>query len=333
MTTTADTTESAPDVAARARTGDEGHRARLRAYLDERFPLVGHGLLILSFYSSNQFLAHALSSPAEPMRYDLTSLCGSLTLLLIFLHLRIFDDHKDYAADCRHFPHRVLQRGVVTLGELKVLAALAIAGEFCLAAICGPAALVAVTTAFVFSLLMLKEFFVGEWLKRHFLVYASVHMLIMPLLSLVVYSFATGEYFWSAPGWYWLYSLVSFFVAFNWEISRKIRAPEEEIDGVDSYTRLFGTYGAAYLVLLVRLIDTGLVVLVGMHLGVSRWFYLLLAALFLICMVGFVQYRIATSPRTARRMELYAGLYIFAFDLALAIELIRSHGIEFSGTL
>src|SRR5690606_29126799 len=117
-----------------------------------------------------QFLAHALSSPAEPMRYDLTSLCGSLSLLLFFLHLRIFDDHKDYAADCRHFPHRVLQRGVVTLGELKVLAALAIACEFCLAAICGPAALVAVTAAFVFSLLMLKEFFVGEWLKQHFLV-------------------------------------------------------------------------------------------------------------------------------------------------------------------
>jgi 4-hydroxybenzoate polyprenyltransferase len=337
MTTSVDTAEpvAAPAVHVGAPTGSGGQSrtARLRAYLDERFPLLGHGLLILSFYSSNQFLAHALSSPAEPMRYDLTSLCGSLTLLLFFLHLRIFDDHKDYAADCRHFPHRVLQRGVVTLGELKVLAALAIAGEFCLAAICGPAALVAVTAAFLFSLLMLKEFFVGEWLKQHFLVYASVHMLVMPLLSLVIYSFATGEFFWNAPGWYWLYSLVSFFVAFNWEISRKIRAPEEEIEGVDSYTRLFGTYGAAYLVLAVRLIDTGLVVLVGMHLGVSRWFYLLLAGLFLVCMVGFLQYRITTLPRTARRMELYAGLYIFAFDLALAIELIRSHGIEFVGTL
>src|SRR5690606_9152035 len=146
-----------------------------------------------------------------------------------------------------------------------------------------------------------------------FLVYASVHMLVMPLLSLVVYSFSTGEYFWNAPGWYWLYSLVSFFVAFNWEISRKIRAPEEEIDGVDSYTRLFGTYGAAYLVLVVRLVDTGLVVLVGMRLGVSRWFYLLLAALFLVCMVGFVQYRIATSPQTARRKEQYGGPYLFGF--------------------
>jgi 4-hydroxybenzoate polyprenyltransferase len=333
MTTSVDTADPVRTIPAASGSGAQGRIARLRAYLDERFPLGGHGLLILSFYSSNQFLAHALNSSTEPMRYDLTSLCGSLTLLLFFLHLRIFDDHKDYRADCRHFPHRVLQRGVISLAELKRLAALAIVGEFCLAAICGPAALVALTTAFVFSLLMLKEFFVGQWLKRHFLVYASVHMLVMPLLSLVIYSFATGRYIWEAPGWYWLYSLVSFFVAFNWEISRKIRAPEEEIDGVDSYTRVFGTYGAAYLVLAVRLVDTGLVVLVGMHLGVSPWFYLLLAALFLVCMVGFAQYRLAPSPQTARRMELYAGLYIFAFDLALAIELIRSHGIEFSGTL
>jgi hypothetical protein len=32
-------------------------------------------------------------------------------------------------------------------------------------------------------------------------------------------------------------------------------------------------------------------------------------------------------------MEIYAGLYIFAFDLALAIELGRTYGIRFSGEL
>jgi 4-hydroxybenzoate polyprenyltransferase len=306
---------------------------RLRAYLGERFPLLGHGVLIFSFYSSNQFLAHALGQPAEPMRYDLSSLCGYLTLLCFFLHLRIFDDHKDYTADCRHFPHRVLQRGVVTLGELKLLGGVTIVLEFAFAALCGPAAVTAVLTAFVFSLLMLKEFFVAEWLKQRFLVYASVHMLIMPLLSMIVYSFATGQFLWEAPGWYWLYSCVGFFVAFNWEVSRKIRAPEEEIEGVDSYTRLFGTYGAAWLVLVIRVIDTGLVSLVGLHLGLSVWFYILLLLLFMVCMVGFFQFRFQTSPATAHRMETYAAIYIFAFDLALAIELGRTYGIQFTGSL
>jgi 4-hydroxybenzoate polyprenyltransferase len=158
-------------------------------------------------------------------------------------------------------------------------------------------------------------------------------MLVMPLLALVVYSFATGEYFWTAPAWFWLYSAVGFFVAFNWEVSRKIRAPEEEIEGVDSYTQIFGTYGAAWFVLLIRVIDTVLVTLVGLHLGVSIWFYVLIVLLFFVCMIGFLQYRFDTSPTTAGRMGLYAGIYIFAFDLALAFELVRAHGIRIEGTL
>ncbi len=301
------------------------------AYLHERFPLLAYSILIASFYSSNQFLAHALTSHGEPMRYDISSLLGCVTLLCLFFHLRVFDDHKDYADDCRYFPDRVLQRGVVTLRELQILGGVVIAVELSLAALWSAASLVSVLLAFGFSLLMFKEFFVRRWLKQHFLIYASTHMLIMPLLALVVFSFATRQYPWQAPGWFWIYSFVGFFVAFNWEISRKIRAPEEEIAGVDSYTKIFGTHGAAYLVLLVRAIDTGLVALVGYHLRVSSWFYVALLMLFAVCLIGFFQYRHHPSPRTAKRMGTYAGMYIVAFDLVLAIELGRTYGVTVAG--
>ncbi|MCH7685208.1 MAG: UbiA family prenyltransferase [Planctomycetes bacterium] len=304
---------------------------RWKAYFDERFPLWGYGILIVSFYSSNQFLAHTLTNPGEPMQYDLSSLMGSVTLLCLFFQLRVFDDHKDYAEDCRYYPNRVLQQGVVTLHELKVMGGIAIAMEFLLGALWSTASLVSVLFAFCFSLLMFKEFFAKDWLKRHFLVYASTHMLIIPLFAIVVFSFATRRYPWEAPGWFWLYSFVGFFVAFNWEVSRKIRAPEEEIEGVNSYTKIFGTYGAAYVVLLMRVIDTGLVALVGYHLQVSAWFYIALVGLFGVCMIGFFQYRFWTTPKTARRMATYAGMYIVAFDLTLAIELGRTYGVSFAG--
>src|SRR6056297_2423261 len=306
---------------------------RLGSYLGERFPLIGNGLLILSFYSSNQFLAHALHDRGQPMRYDLSTLYGVLVVICFFLHMRIFDDHKDYAEDAVFFPDRVLQRGVVTLGELKGLAAVAIGMQAILAATVGWAALVSWLIAFGFSILMLKEFFVRRWLKQRFLLYASVHMLIMPLLAMVVWSFATGRYGWEMPAWYWLYSMVGFFLAFNWEVSRKIRAAEDEREGLDSYSRLFGAYGAAYLVLLMRLLDTILVGLVALHLGLSGWFFLLLLALYGVCMIGFFQYRFQTSRQTAKRLSLYAGLYIVAFDLALAIELGRKYGLTWSPTL
>lgn len=301
---------------------------RLSAYLAERFPLLGHGILIAAYYSSNQFLARVLTEPGRPMHYDLSSLLGAVTLFCFFFHLRVFDEHKDYAEDCVHYPQRVLQSGLITLRDLKILGGIAIALEILLAAIRGPQALAGWALAFGFSLLMLKEFFVRDWLKRHFLLYATSHMLLMPLLSLMVFSFATGRWPWQAPAWYWVYAWVGFFVTFNWEVSRKIRAPEDEIEGVDTYTRIFGTYGAAYIVLLIRVIDTALVALVGWHLGVSVWFYAALVALFLVCLIGFFQYRFRTNRKTAKRMEVYAGMYIIAFDLILAVEIARLHGLE-----
>jgi 4-hydroxybenzoate polyprenyltransferase len=300
---------------------------RLKAYLAERFPVLGHGVLILAYYSSNQFLARALTEPGRPMHYDWTTLLGAVTLLCFFFHLRVFDEHKDYAEDLVHYPNRVLQSGVVTLKDLKILGGIAIALELLLSALRGPGTVVAWLAAFGFSVLMLKEFFVRDWLKRHFLVYATSHLLVMPLLALLVFSFATGRWPWEAPPWFWLYAWVGFFVTFNWEVSRKIRAPEDEIAGVETYTRIFGTYGAAYLVLLIRVIDTALVALVGWHLGLALWFYAALVLLFLVCLIGFFQYRFNTSRKTAKRMETYAGIYIIAFDVILAVAIAQKWGI------
>ena len=302
--------------------------ARLRAYMRERFPLFGHVLLIISYFSSNQFLAKVLTYPDEPMHYTVRSLYGSLTLLFFFFHLRVFDEHKDFAEDSRFHPQRVLQRGVITLAELRVLAAIAIVAEIILAALAGAAALTAWFVAFVFSLLMLKEFFAKEWLKRHFLVYATSHMLLMPLLSLMIFSFATGRMPWQAPPVFWLYAFVGFFVTFNVEVSRKIRAPEDEIEGLDSYSKIFGTYGAAWIVLGLRAVDTTLVSIVGYNIGVSVWFYLAVLALFLVTLNTFIRFRTHTNTRTAKALERNAGIYLIAFDLILAIELIRMHGFR-----
>lgn len=299
---------------------------RLRAYMRERFPLFGHVLLIISYYSSNQFLAKVLTNPDEPMQYTARSLLGALTLLFFFFHLRVFDEHKDFDEDSRFHPQRVLQRGVITLGDLRVLAVLCIVAELGLAATAGAGALTGLAIAFGFSLLMLKEFFAAEWLKRHFLVYATSHMLLMPLLSLMVFSFATGRMPWQAPGIFWVYAFVGFFVTFNVEVSRKIRAPEDEIAGLDSYSKIFGTYGAAWLVLGLRVIDTTLVSIVGYAIGVSAWFYLAVVVLLLVTLGTFVRFRTNTNARSAKALERNAGLYLIAFDLILALELVRMQG-------
>ena len=309
-------------------TRDAPFARRLFAYLAERFPPLGYGVLIAAYYSSNQFLARILTEPGRPMHYDVTTVMGAVTLLCFFFHLRVFDEQKDYAEDVVHYPQRVLQSGLITLRDLKVLGGVAIAIEIVLSLWRGMPAFTAWLAAFLFSLLMLKEFFVRDWLKRHFLLYATSHLLVMPLLALMIFSFATGRWPWEAPLWFGVYAWVGFFVTFNWEVSRKIRAPEDEIEGVETYTRVFGTYGAAYVVLLIRVIDTALVALVGWHLGLSPWFYAALVLLFLVCLTGFFQYRFHTNRKTAKRMETYAGMYVIAFDVILAVEIARLYGIR-----
>ncbi|HEY0159459.1 MAG TPA: UbiA family prenyltransferase [Thermoanaerobaculia bacterium] len=291
------------------------------AYLNERFPPIANVLLILTYYSSNHFLAIALTLPGRQMYYHTTTFAGMLMLIAFFFHIRVFDEHKDYEEDCRHYPDRVLQRGLVTLRQLKIAGAIVIALQLLIVYERGPQAVAAWGIAFGFSLLMLREFFVPRFLKRHFLLYATSHMLIMPLLSLLVFSFSTRRWPWEAPPWFWVYAFVGFFVTFNWEVSRKIRAPEEEREGVESYTKIFGTFGAAYVVLLIRAIDTALVAAVGWHLGFRGWFYAALVALYAVCLFGFFQYRFRPTPRHAKMMEVYAGMYMIVFDLLVAVEL------------
>lgn len=301
---------------------------RFALYLSERFPPLAHGILIVSYYSSNAFLARTLTDRGGAMHFDLATLAGIIAIFCFFFHLRVFDEHKDFEEDSRYYPHRVLQRGVITLRELRIAGIIAIALEAALSAWRGSAPLLGWAIAFGFSLLMLKEFFVRDWLRRHFLAYALSHMTLMPLLSLFVFSFATQRYPWEAPPIFWMYSLVGFFVTLNWEVSRKIRAPEQEIEGVDTYTRIFGTYGAAYLVLLIRVIDTALVASVGFALGFGRWFYVALIILYVVCLAGFFHFRFRTSARSAKMMEVYAGVYMIVFDILVAVEIMRLRGVE-----
>jgi 4-hydroxybenzoate polyprenyltransferase len=306
---------------------------RLYAYSQERFPLLSHGLLIVSYYSSNSLLAQVLTEPDQPLSYDRGSLFGAIVMFCFFFHLRVFDEHKDFQSDSEHYPDRVLQRGIVTLRQLTLLGFAAIGVELLFSWLWQPggepAALVAVCVAIGYSLLMLKEFFIGRWLNRHFVAYAVSHMIIMPLLAMIPFSFATGNYIWEAPGWFWWYAFVGFFVTFNWEISRKIRIPAEEKPGVETYSSLFGPRTAATIVLAIRLIDTVMVMAVGKHLDLSGWFFAVIITMFLATLISYTLFVSQLTTVTAKRLERVAGMYIIGFDLALAIELIRNFGVEF----
>ena len=305
---------------------------RLGAFLAERFPLPNHISMVVIYFLANQFLAQVLGNPGEPLRIGWFTLLGMIFLFCIFFHLRVFDEHKDYADDCRHYPDRILTRGLITLSHLKILGGIAILVELGCAAISGWPAIVAVVVTVLFSWVMLHEFFVSIWLRAHFIVYAISHMLIMPLMTATIFSFTMQRPFWEAPWLFWAYAAADFFAFANWEISRKIRLPEDELEGVSSYSKEFGMFKACNVVLALRILNTVLAWIVGIYLNLGLFYYAGLIVLFFITLYGLLHFRLKPTRQTAKNLEAYGGGYIILFYFVLAAELFRTHGVNFGGS-
>jgi len=208
------------------------------AYLNERFPPVAYTLLVALFFGSSVLVAHALGAG------ETTHWAGGVVVLLVFFHLRVFDEHKDFEDDVQAYPDRVLSRGDVTLKDLRVLGALAIAAELAICAWIGPRALIAWAATLIFTVLMLKEFFVSEWLSKRIVLYAITHNPVVAGLAMV--GWACTDAAWHPA--YLAYVAMISLASLGFEVGRKFRLPEEEVEGVDSYTSVLGR-GKALLLL------------------------------------------------------------------------------------
>ncbi len=219
-------------------------------YQQERFPLIAHGPLIAAFSASAVSYSALLRGAGELPRWE-SYIVAFLVSLGSFLLLRIADEFKDAEEDALHRPYRAVPRGLVKLSELRRIG-VAVAGVQLLFSgwlsvrttedgigfheqLLG---LLAVT--WVYFGLMSKEFFARDWLKARPVVYLLSHMAIMPLVD------------WFATGCDWVPSGagmpkgLSWFLAASFcngvviELGRKIRAPEQEEKGVETYSFLWG---------------------------------------------------------------------------------------------
>lgn len=211
--------------------------SKLPAYVVERFPPVAYGLLVGLFFGSSVLVAHALGGG------EWTGWAGAAVVLAVFFHLRVFDEHKDFDSDVAAYPERVLSRGDVTLKDLKIAGGVAIATEIGVAGLLGPKVAIAWGATFVFTLLMAKEFFVGEWLSKRLVLYAITHNPVVAGLAVV--GWACTDAAWH-PAFLAYVAMVSL-GSLGFEVGRKFRMPGEEIPGVDSYTSVLGRKKALLL--------------------------------------------------------------------------------------
>jgi hypothetical protein len=248
---------------------------------------------------------------------------GALAAVGFFLMLRVFDEHKDYAADCIAHPGRVLQRGFVTLGHLKVVGAVAIAlqlgASFLFDGGNGPVTLSWLAT-FAWSLLMAKEFFVGAWLRPRLPLYALSHMIVMPLAVRWMVQMGADRAPLSPVAW--MLPVVSYLTGFAFEIARKLKAPADERPEVDSYTRAFGTRRAP-LVLAFVLTAALMGFAAMLRVTGAGWTTLagdaLLAVILAMAWMALLRFRSRPLASTAKACESTVGLAIAVSHLLLVV--------------
>ena len=249
----------------------------LAAYSQERFPLVNMGLFAIVFLTVYAVVHTAV--PVGQNTFGAREAVGILATVSFFFRLRVFDEIKDYASDLQYFPQRVLQSGRVTLGQLRRLAWAGVVLEAGWSAWLGSPVLAVWALAVAYSLLMRYEFFVPAWLRARLVLYAFSHLLIMPLVIFWLWTAYAGPRFMPALA---LLALLSLLGGLAFEIARKIKAPEAERPGVDSYSRTLGLRGAIAAALLVLLAGVVVQATLLRQLQARPWPLVLLGGLYLL---------------------------------------------------
>ncbi|ALC18017.1 4-hydroxybenzoate polyprenyltransferase [Desulfuromonas soudanensis] len=284
-------------------------------YQKERFPIFAHGPLILAF--SLSAMSYSALLRGESTLRPAAALVAFVTAFFFFLQLRIADEFKDAADDARWRPYRPVPRGLVTLRELGWIGVgagvIQLAGSLWLR----PLQALMLVIAWVYLALMSREFFVHDWLKAHPTFYLLSHMIILPVFD--IYATACDWLMARATppqGLIWFLA-VSYLNGIVIEIGRKIRAPEDEEEGVETYTVLWGRPRA----LAAWLGAMGLTALCAWRGAVLIGFATPVALLLLILLVSatLVAIRFARHPLPGRgrHFELVSGIWTLVMYLSL----------------
>lgn len=289
---------------------------RLYQYQKERFPLVGHGVLVAAFSFSAVAYSRICRGETGFIPWP-TFLVGIFTTVTLFLLVRIFDEHKDAEDDARFRNHLPVPRGLVSLRELRTIGIVVAILQVAVNAFFFPKMLFLYGVVLAYLCLMGKEFFIPEWLKKHQFWYITSHMFIIPLIDI----YASGlDWLLSgtrAPVGLLFFFAVSYMNGIVLEVGRKIRAPADEAEGVLTYTHQLGTTRAVWLWLAILLITCVLAVCAADYAHYGQAAFIVLGLIFVGCSLPAWFFLRSFSAKSAKAIEYASALWTIAMYLSL----------------
>lgn len=219
---------------------------RIAIYLNEMFPV-------------SSFIGSILTAVAVQMTYlrlyDLRPdsyarlIVPGLVLTFVSLLIRIMDEFKDYLDDLTNFPNRPLPSGRVKKSDLIAL------GWFCVfmvlfLSLTSTKLLIWAILTLGFTFLMLKWFFIESIMRKSLPLAVATHHPIV-LFNFVYLLIACSQFYPGVTMEKALYILPLCLIFTNWEVERKIRAPEQETS-YTTYSKIFGPRPAILIALFLQ---------------------------------------------------------------------------------
>ena len=258
-----------------------------KVFVRQRFNPAAYLPAIIIFVAA-QYSFQAVVMPGSLNASMVQLLLIALATLVFFFLLRLYDDVKDQRFDTHIHPERPLPQKIVHEKELRSAAWLSIAFVFVAFGSLGKEPAFAIVLTILYSLLMFKEFLLGEWLRQRLVLYAVTHTFVIFLLSVCILSAVTKIGFFDFANVIYIYALATWLAFNTFEFARKTFATKEEREGLPSYSKSLGRLGAFAL---ATITSGGAVLLVSLSLQAVRWGVAILSiplALFLIAGLTYV---------------------------------------------
>lgn len=279
-------------------------------YQAERFPLLRTGLLLAVFSAASLCVSAHLGQ--RPLPALSTFVIVWLIVLMLFFQMRVCDEIKDYEDDLRYRPERPIQRGLVSLGLIKTLGLVCVLVMLALTYIMSPGLVIFLGLVWLWLGLMTVEFFVPQWLKARPFLYLASHMAIMPIIDLFITAaewLPSGQ---GAPNGLWLFIALSCANGCVIEIGRKVWAPENERQGVETYSSLLGPKRSATLWAGFATVAYLLLLGVGHVAGALPVIALLGAVALALVFHAARSFATSSTAKGQKRIDQFSGLWVFA---------------------
>lgn len=278
---------------------------RWLTFIKERFDPLSHlvmmGLFLCAFMINVSFLEESAANLSQKIL-----IC--LFVFLFFLKLRFYDEIKDYETDLEINPTRPLPRGLLSVFEVKRAIEWTIFFELVILLGLGPKALTIGVIAIGYSLLMYKEFFIGEKIRPLLTTYAMSHTFVTVFLSLTILCALTQKWVWQLPIDLLKFSIMAWPLFNIFEFGRKTYQPSEEREGVATYSNIWTKPGAFALVVSQAVFAAALMLSTKIgNTGVVQ--NSVVASVGILCAVGML-YIVSSSVVIGKIYRIYSSVYI-----------------------